>query len=135
MDDGAHVQTAPHDEVMTWASTAILVPVEPANAAAVGTTQKALLGLTAHASSAPSPRRRGPRVPTAAANMTQSPAANASGPRSCPAEVNRHAAANESVAAVIRICARRTTRPTRGTRVPARAAPHPTSPRRENRPG
>ena len=33
-------QTPPHADVMTLASTAIIVPVGPANAAAAGTTQK-----------------------------------------------------------------------------------------------
>jgi pyrroloquinoline quinone (PQQ) biosynthesis protein C len=112
---------------MTFASTAIMVPADPAYAVAVGTTQKPLFGTTAHASRAPSPGLRLPRVPTATANITHIPAANASGPINWLADVSRHAAANESVAEVARICARRTTGQTRCTRVLPRAAPHPTS--------
>ena len=54
--------TAPQADVMTLASTAIMAPVDPANAVAAGTTQNPLFGLTAHASSAPSPALRRPRV-------------------------------------------------------------------------
>src|SRR5580700_7049140 len=54
--------TPPHTVVMTLARTAIIVPAAPAKAAAAGTTQNELLGLTAHASSALAPGLRRPRV-------------------------------------------------------------------------
>ena len=64
-------------DVMTLASTAIIVPAAPAKAAAAGTTQNPLFGLTAHASSAPSPRCAGPASPASTTNITQSPAGQA----------------------------------------------------------
>ena len=57
-----------------------MAPVDPAKAVAAGTTQKPLLGLTAHASSEPSPALRRPRVARAAPSMIHMPAARASGP-------------------------------------------------------
>ena len=111
--------------MITLASTAIIAPADPAKAVAAGTTQKPLLGLTAHASSGPSPALRRPRVARAAPSMIHVPAARASGPTSWPAEVSRQAATRESVADVTRICTRRTTGQTRWTRVPARPHPSP----------
>ena len=105
--------TADQAVVITLARTAIMAPVEPAKAVAAGTTQKPLLGLTAHASREPSPALRWPRVARAAASMTHMPAARARGPTSSPAEVRRQAATSDSVADVTRICARRTTGQTR----------------------
>src|SRR5271156_5019910 len=55
-------QTAPCAVLATLASTATITPVGPANALAVGTTQNAELGDTAHPSRAPSPPLRAPRV-------------------------------------------------------------------------
>ena len=55
--------TALQAVVITLASTAIMVPVDPAKAVAAGTTQKPLFGLTAHASSDPSPALRRPACP------------------------------------------------------------------------
>ena len=72
--------TAPQAVVITLARTAIIVPVDPAKAAAAGTTQKLALGLTAHASSDASPALRSPRVARVAPSRSHSPAARASGP-------------------------------------------------------
>src|SRR6185437_33368 len=96
-------QTLPHTDVMTFARTAIIVPADPANAVAAGTVQKPLLGLTAHASSAPSPLLRRPRVTRDAPRSIHIPAARANGPTSSPAEVRRHAATRDKVADVTRI--------------------------------
>ena len=121
-------QAAPHSDVITTASTAIMVPADPAKAAAAGTTQNPLLGLTAHDSSAASPLLRVRRVATVAPRRTQRPAARAIGPSSSPAEVRRQAAASDSVAEVRRIWVRSTTGQARWTRGPDTDVPHPTSP-------
>ena len=114
--------------MITLARTAIIVPVDPAKAVAAGTTQKPLLGLTAHASSATSPTLRRPRVAMVAPSISQSPAARARGPSSWLADVSRHAATSDRVADVTRIWARRTTGQTRCVRAPPCAAPQPSSP-------
>ena len=114
--------------VMTLARTAIIVPVDPAKAAAAGTTQNPLLGLTAQASSDPSPALRRPRVANAAPSMSHNPADRAMGPTSSPAEVSRQAATSESEADVTRIWTRRATGQTRWTPSPPCAAPQPRSP-------
>jgi len=66
--------------VITLARTAIIVPADPAKAAAVGTTQNELLGLMAQASSEPCPALRRPLVASVAPSSSQSPADKASGP-------------------------------------------------------
>jgi len=89
--------------VITFARTAIIVPAEPANAVAAGTTQKPLLGATAHPSSAASPPLRRPRETRDAPSISHMPPASASGPTSSPTDVRRHAAASDNVADVTRI--------------------------------
>ncbi len=64
-------------EVMMLARTAIMVPVDPAKAVAVGTTQKLLFGLTAPPSSAVSPALRRPRLTRAAPNISHRPTESA----------------------------------------------------------
>ena len=68
--------------VITLASTAIIVPADPAKAAAVGTTQKLALGVTAHASSELWPALRSPRETSVAPRRSHIPADNARGPSS-----------------------------------------------------
>src|ERR1700677_4220567 len=68
--------------VITLASTAIIVPADPAKAAAVGTTQKLALGATPHASSELWPALRSPRETSVAPRRTHIPADNARGPNS-----------------------------------------------------
>ena len=114
--------------VITLASTAIIVPVEPAKAAAVGTTQKLALGVTAQASSELWPGLRAPREISVAPRRSHIPADSARGPKSSPAEVSRQAATSDSVADVARICTRRKTGQARCTAGPPRAAAQPTSP-------
>ncbi len=92
-----------------FARTAIIAPVEPANAVATGTTQNPLFGPTAQDSSIASPELRGPRVATAATRRTHKAPARTSGPTNCPNEVRRQAATSERVAEVRRICTRSTT--------------------------
>src|ERR1700735_5707258 len=84
--------------VITLARTAIIVPADPAKAAAVGTTQKLALGLTAHASSELWPALRWPREASVAPRGSHIPADSARGPKSCPADVSRQAATSDSVA-------------------------------------
>ena len=67
--------------VITLASTAIIVPADPAKAAAVGTTQKLALGVTAHASSELWPALRSPRVTRVAPRRSHIPADSARGPK------------------------------------------------------
>ena len=113
---------------MTLASTAIMVPVDPAKAAAAGTTQNPLFGLTAQASSEPMPALRVPRVASAAPSRSHSPAERARGPTSSPAEDRRQAATREREADVTRIWARNAMGQARWTRSPPCAAPQPRSP-------
>jgi hypothetical protein len=120
--------TADQAVLMTLASTAICVPATPAKAAAAGTTQNPLLGLAAQASSAPSPALRRPRVACEHRNITQSPAARPSGPKSSPIDVSRQTATSDSVAEVARIWARRTTGHTRCTAGPPWAVAQPRIP-------
>ena len=108
-----------------------MAPADPANAVAAGTTQNPLLGLTAQASSEPSPALRRPRVARVTPSMSQSPAARASGPISSRIEVRRHAATSERVADVTRICTRSTTGHIRCTRVPPRRRPSPAAHQQE----
>src|SRR5277367_5454772 len=92
--------------VMTLARTAIIVPADPADpakAAAVGTTQKLALGVTAQASRELWPALRSPRETRVAPRRSHMPAERARGPRSWLKEVSRQAATRESVADVARI--------------------------------
>ena len=114
--------------VITLARTAIIVPADPAKAAAVGTTQKLALGVTAHASSELWPALRSPRETRVAPRRSHIPADNARGPSSWPTEVSRQAATSDSVAEVARIWTRRKTGHARCTAGPPWAAPQPTSP-------
>ena len=114
--------------VITLARTAIIVPADPAKAAAVGTTQKLAFGVTAHASSELCPALRSPRETRVAPRRSHIPAERASGPSSWPTEVSRHAATSDSVAEVARIWTRRQTGHARCTAGPPCAAPQPTSP-------
>src|ERR1700722_399856 len=120
--------TALQPVVMTLARTAIIVPVGPAKAAAVGTTQNPELGFTAHDSNEHCPALRSPRVRRGAPRRSHIPADRASGPSNWPTEVSRQAATRDSVADVARIWTRRKTGPARWTPGPAWAAPQPTSP-------
>src|SRR3984957_4081229 len=122
------IQTAPTAVLATLVSTAIIAPAGPAKAVAVGTTQKAALGETAHDSRAPSPSLRLPRVSVAAMNMTQSPPARTRGAMTSPAVVSRHAATNDSTAEVSRIWTRKMTGQALCTPGPPCEAPHPTRP-------
>ena len=114
--------------VSTLARTAIIVPVGPAKAAAVGTTQNPALGVTAQASSELWPALRRPRDTRVAPSRSHIPAVRARGPSNCPTEVSRQAATSDSVAAVARICTRRKIGQARCTAEPPWLAPHPTSP-------
>src|ERR1700722_3579634 len=114
--------------VMTLARTAIMVPADPAKAAAVGTTQKLALGVTAHASSELWPALRSPRDTRVAPRRSHMPADNARGPSNWLTEVSLQAATRESVADVARICTRRKTGHARCTAGPPCAEPQPTSP-------
>src|ERR1700728_1760026 len=114
--------------VITLARTAIIVPADPAKAAAVGTTQKLELGLTAHASSELWPALRSPRESRVAPRSSHMPADRARGPSNWPTEASRQAATSDSVADVARIWTRRKTGQARCTVGPPCAAPHPTSP-------
>ena len=110
--------------MITLASTAIIVPADPAKAAAVGTTQKLALGVTAHASSELWPALRSPRETSVAPRRSHIPADSARGPSSWPAEVSRQAATSDSVADVARIWTRRKTGHARCTAgPPVRRAP------------
>ncbi len=114
--------------VITLARTAIIVPADPAKAAAVGTTQKLALGLTAHASSELWPAVRSPLVRSVAPRRSHIPAERASGPTNWLAEVSRQDAASDNVADVARICTRRKTGQARCRAGPPCPAPQPTSP-------
>ena len=104
-----------------------MAPADPANAVAVGTTQKPLLGLTAQASSDSCPRLLAPRVSSAAPRMTHKPAERETGPTSSLTELSRQAATRDKVAEVARIWPRRNTGQARRTCGPLWAAPQPTS--------
>src|ERR1700734_3905313 len=114
--------------VITLASTAIMVPADPAKAAAVGTTQKLALGVTAHASNELWPALRSPREMSVAPRRSHMPAERARGPSNWLTEVSRQAATRESVAEVARIWTRRNTGHARCTAGPPWAEPQPTSP-------
>ena len=105
--------------VITLARTAIIVPADPAKAAAVGTTQKLALGVTAHASSELWPALRSPRETRVAPRRSHMPAARARGPSNWLTEVSRQAATRDSVADVARIWTRRKTGQARCTAGPA----------------
>src|SRR6202451_4240887 len=72
--------------VITLARTAIIVPADPAKAAAVGTTQKLALGVTAHASNELWPALRSPRETRVAPRSSHIPAERARGPSNWPKE-------------------------------------------------